>query len=119
MDDSVIYIAAVALPLLLLLVAAIADIYARPDLSWAKRLLWTAVVILLPYIGVAAYYITRPLRQPEGKKYGDEVPRTDATVDHLEALKERHESGDLDDEGYLAAKRSALGLEDETADPAS
>jgi hypothetical protein len=43
-----------------LLYVVLGDLFGRPELSgWAKAV-WTAVLILLPFLGVLAYLVARP-----------------------------------------------------------
>ena len=112
MDDRQIVIL-VVIPLILLWIAALADAFARSDLSWPKKIAWAVAILLLPFLGVALYFIARPPNPPEGKRYGDEEQRTTAVVDTLENLRAKHAAGELSDEAYLTAKQQALGLTDQ------
>ena len=101
---------AVAVPLVLLWVAAAIEIVRRRDLSLGKKVLWGLVVIFGNYVGVAAYYIARPLRPPEGKRYGETEPRSSAVVGALEELAEQQATNPLPADEYLNRKRELLGL---------
>ena len=69
-----------------------------------------ALIILTLYIGVALYFIMRPMPAPEGKRYDATVPRTSALVAEIERLHAMHEDGEIDDEAYLAAKNDLLDV---------
>lgn len=103
-------VVAIAVPLVLLWIAALVEIVSRKDLSVAKKALWIAVVIIANYVGVAAYYVARPLRPPEGKRYGETVPRSSAIVEELERLSARQTTDPLPEDEYLSRKRRLLGL---------
>ena len=111
--DAPLNVILVVIPLILLWIAALADAFSRSDLSWPKKIAWAVAILLLPFLGVALYFIARPPNPPEGKRYGDEEPRTTAVVDTLENLRAQHAAGELSDEAYLAAKRQAMGLTDQ------
>jgi len=44
---------------LVMVVYTIADIFNREDLA-AGKLVWTLIVLLVPFIGLAMYWLTRP-----------------------------------------------------------
>ncbi len=108
---DVISIVAVTVPLLLLFVASFVDLYRRDDLSVLRKALWAILILLTTYVGIAIYFIARPTRAPEGKRYGATVPRTRAIVDALEGLRAQHAAGTINDTMYLDEKRALLGLE--------
>lgn len=102
---------AILIPLVLIVAAALIDCARRRDLSVAAKVLWTALIVFTLYIGTAIYYIARPPRAPEGKRYGDSVARSSALVDTITDLRAEHLAGHLSDDTYLAKKRAMLGLD--------
>jgi hypothetical protein len=108
---DVITLVAIGIPLLLLAIAAFVDIARRPDLTMVARILWAALIVVTAYIGVAIYFIARPPRPPDGKRYDQTAPRSSAVVDELERLRSDHRVGVVDAESYLARKREILGLD--------
>jgi Phospholipase_D-nuclease N-terminal len=104
-------VVAIAIPLLLLLVVAVVDIVRRKDLTVVRKVLWIALIALTAYVGLAIYFIARPPRAPEGKRYGSTEPRSSTVVDQLEHLRSDRRTGALDDDTYLVRKREILGLD--------
>jgi hypothetical protein len=49
-------------------VLGLVDIFKRPDFDRGKRSAWVLIVVLLPIIGTAAYFITRPTLPEERDK---------------------------------------------------
>lgn len=50
----------IAIPLLLIWVLTLVDLFRRHDLSTGGKVLWALVVLILPVIGVIIYFIARP-----------------------------------------------------------
>jgi hypothetical protein len=50
----------IAIPLLLIWVLTLVDLFRRHDLSTGLKVLWALVVLILPVIGVIIYFIARP-----------------------------------------------------------
>ena len=50
----------IAIPLLLIWVLTLVDLFRRHDLSTGRKVLWALVVLILPVIGVIIYFIARP-----------------------------------------------------------
>lgn len=101
---------AIIVPLLLLWVASFVDLFRRKDLAVFRKVLWATLILLTAYVGIAIYFVARPIRAPEGKRYGTTAPRTRDIVDGIEGLREQHAEGAVDDETYLTEKRLLLGL---------
>ena len=105
-----IMVLAIFVPLVLLYIAALVDVFRRHDLSVVRKTMWVVVILLTAYIGVALYFLTRPPRVPEGKQSGDTNPHSQSVVDQLDELRGAHDRGELDDEAFLDAKRRTFGL---------
>ncbi|MGI9584347.1 MAG: PLD nuclease N-terminal domain-containing protein [Acidimicrobiia bacterium] len=108
---NVAIVIAIVVPLLLLWVAAFYDLLRRKDLSVVRKALWTALIVFTAYVGIAIYFIARPIRPPEGKRYGKTAPRARGVVDDIERARTEYASGSIDDETYLTKKRMLLGLQ--------
>lgn len=50
----------IAIPLLLIWVLVLVDLFRRHDLSTGRKVLWALLVLILPVIGVIIYLIARP-----------------------------------------------------------
>lgn len=79
-----------ALPLLALWIVALVDLAQRGDPGRSRRLLWAALVLLVPYIGVFLYLLLRP-RAPLDATI--ENSRADDLVDEVEAVLRRRNDG--------------------------
>jgi hypothetical protein len=96
--------------LVLLWIVAYVDLARRRDLSVIKKALWAAAMFFGAYIGIAAYFIMRPVAEVIGKGLNPTTPESSALVSDLESLRSTHAEGSLTDADYLAKKRDLLGL---------
>jgi hypothetical protein len=108
----------IVIPLVLLWVFTLIDIFKRGDLSGAAKALWAIAVLFLPLIGMVVYFVTRPadpLAEPDPRETPS-APSADATstttADQLAQLSSLHDSGKLSDEEFAASKAELLGRQD-------
>ncbi len=109
-------VAVVLIPLLFLWAAALFHIFRRrPDLSLQWKGIWSAVVLVFPYVGVLLYAMLRPPAEIERGQAGhhDPTPLAGALA-RLQTLVEDHDRGRIGDDAYLAAKREVFGLDAQT-----
>ena len=108
---QVFFILLIFIPLVMLWVFALVDLFQRDDLSgWAKAL-WAIAIVLFPLLGLLIYFITRPPSPAEeaaAERYrpaetGGNVP------DQLEKLAQLHDQGVLTDEEFEQQKAKLLG----------
>ena len=102
-----------------IVIAILADIFRDPDLSGVNKALWTAFIVLIPWLGVLCYIFTRggamgdrsrqsaheqqvAMRQHAG------TPAASSVTEELRGLAELHSSGVLSDAEYEAAKAKVL-----------
>ncbi len=97
-------------PLLTLWIVAYVDVARRTDLTLTRKALWAATIFFLAYIGIAAYFMMRPVAPVVGKNREATTPRSSRLVADLESLKASHAEGTVTAEDYLARKRHLLGL---------
>jgi Phospholipase_D-nuclease N-terminal len=75
----------IVIPLLLIWVLTLVDLFRRHDLSTGGTVLWALVVLVLPVIGVIIYFVARP-PQPT-----DRGPTLDGVGDEsFEPIRRRH-----------------------------
>ena len=75
----------IAIPLLLIWVLTLVDLFRRHDLSSGRKVMWALVVLILPVIGVIIYFVARP-PQPT-----DHAPALDGVGDEsFEPIRRRH-----------------------------
>ena len=75
----------IAIPLLLIWVLTLVDLFRRHDLNGSRKVLWALVVLLVPVVGVIVYFVARP-PQPT-----DRPPTSDAVGDQsYEPIRRRH-----------------------------
>ena len=53
----------VFIPLTLMWIYALIDVFLNPGLSVLARVLWLVVILFIPFFGFLAYYIFRPVRE--------------------------------------------------------
>ena len=101
----------VVAPLFLLWVVAIFHIVLRrPDLSIARKWMWSAVVIVLGYAGLLVYTMFRP-PWPVTRTGADNGTASRAALGRLRQLIEDHAAGSISDEEYARDKAALFGLD--------
>ena len=104
------------LPLALIWVFALMDIFRRDDIGGGWKAVWVACVILVPFLGTLAYLIVRPagvtedermLRAEARRALAAESPADAAS--QLQALADLHDRGKLTDDEFAAEKARVLG----------
>lgn len=101
------------IPLMMLWIYALADIFERVDLAgWAKAL-WVVFVLVLPLLGMLTYFIFRPVlpqdiqRQERYQKSLEAAQAADVT-DKLTKLSELKDKGVINEEEFQAQKAKLL-----------
>lgn len=51
---------AVVIPLVVLWVFTLMDLFKRADLSGPAKVMWVILIIVLPFVGMVIYFVTRP-----------------------------------------------------------
>jgi hypothetical protein len=75
----------IVIPLLLIWLLTLVDLFRRHDLSTGRTVLWALVVLLVPVVGVIVYFVARP-PQPT-----DRAPSLDGIGDEsFEPIRRRH-----------------------------
>ena len=100
----------IAASLVLLWIVAYVDLARRKDLSVVKKVLWGLAILFGAYIGIAAYFIMRPVPEVPGKRADATTPASSAVVEDLESLHSSYAEGSITDADYLARKRILLGV---------
>ena len=112
--EQFLYLYLFIVPLLLLWAVALWDNWRRTSRSAGAKIAWSAAVLLLPVVGVAVYFATRPVPPPNGRERPGEAT-TSGIVDELRELQNAHGRSDLDDEEFAAEKARLFGLSDPLA----
>ena len=116
------------IPLIMLWVFTLVDLFQRRDLSGAAKALWAIAIVLLPLIGMLIYFIMRESQSevPGSRPYGQTPPpppprrqvpaaAADATpgaadvADQLERLADLRDRGILSEEEFQREKDKLLG----------
>jgi hypothetical protein len=103
-------------PLIMLWIFAVMDIFGRDDMSGVSKALWVAVVILLPYLGTLIYLLTRrPTAQERAAL--DEANRDvlassspPSSAEQISTLADLHDRGKLSDTEFASEKARILGV---------
>jgi len=103
-------VAVVLVPLLVIWTLALFNIVVRrSDLSIGWKVAWSAVVILIPYVGVLIYATVRPPRLPQGSG-GSDTTATGQAIDQIHHVVAEHEAGAIDDSQFAADKAAIFGV---------
>jgi uncharacterized protein YpmS len=116
---ELIFVLLIFIPIILLWVFTLFDVFKREDLSGAAKALWAIAVLLLPVIGMIVYFVTRPPTPYEppdpavAQVDSSAEATTSSTADQLTQLSDLHDSGKLSDEEFASAKTELLGAQDD------
>ena len=119
-------ILAIFVPLIMLWVFTLVDLFHRRDLSGAAKALWAIAIVLLPLLAMLIYFIVRDSQSemPGTRPYGQTPPpparpapglaadptvKADEVADQLERLAGLHDRGILTDEEFQREKDKILG----------
>ena len=103
-------VAIVLVPLLVIWALALFNIIVRrSDLSIVWKGVWSAAVILIPYVGVLIYATVRPPTQPQGSGDSD-TTATGQAIDEIHHVVAEHEAGVIDDSRFAADKAAIFGM---------
>jgi hypothetical protein len=104
------------LPLVMMWVFALFDVFRRDDLKGWLKALWVVVVILVPFFGTLIYLIARPAGATAAERKAiDEGSRAfvakyspENTAEQLRVLADLHDRGKLTDEEFQTEKARVL-----------
>lgn len=101
------------IPLMMIWIFTLMDIFGRGDLSgWAKAL-WVLFVLFLPLLGMLVYFVVRPTLPEDIKAREDymserETAEAASAVDRLHKLSELKDKGDITQEEFERQKAKLL-----------
>lgn len=120
-DDSIGFVEAfflllIWIPLTLVWLFAVLDIFRRDDLGGASKVIWLVVVVLVPLFGTLLYLLFRvPGGTPEERAAIDAANRDfvaqyegTSTANQLKILSDLHDAGKLNDEEFASEKAKLL-----------
>jgi len=116
---EVLWILLITIPLTLIWVYAIIDLFRRDDLSNVATALWLVAIVLFPVIGTLAYLIFRPpAATPEERMLAEIATREDVSrrlsrPEQLEVLSRLHDQGKLTNEEFQREKQRILQAPEE------
>ena len=107
-------------PLIMLWVFTLVDLFQRPDLSGTAKALWAIAIVLLPLVGMLIYFILcdsevptvddRPTSEPSIQSPPEGSPPGAADVaDQLERLADLRDKSILTDDEFQREKDKLLG----------
>jgi predicted membrane channel-forming protein YqfA (hemolysin III family) len=93
-----------------MVIAAFGDIFRRTDLSGGAKAGWTALVVLVPLVGVLIYLVARPRMTAQDRQITDrEYQRRAATLsaaERIDKLAMLREEGRISPAEYDSLKRN-------------
>jgi hypothetical protein len=104
------FIALIFLPLIMVWVFALVDLFGREDLSGSGKVLWLFAIVLLPLFGAVIYFLVRPPTAEEERAAELRVATAaESPSEELERLINLHERGKIDDDEYARLKARIVG----------
>ena len=103
------WILVIIVPLVIIWVFGLADIFRRRDLSGLAKALWVLAILYLPIIGMVVYFVVRPVQGPTGP--GDYLGGGGnlTSAEEVKLLADLHDRGKLSDEEFSQEKSRILG----------
>jgi type VI protein secretion system component VasK len=105
------FILLIFIPLLMLWIFALADLFRRHDLSgWAKAL-WAIAIVLLPLLGMLIYFLTRPSdeeEQEQARRAAEQEQAVNVTQ-QLGDLAKLQKKGVITEDEFQQQKAKLLG----------
>ena len=101
------------IPMMMLWIYTLVDIFQRVDLSGWVKALWVIFVLILPLLGMLIYFIARPIlpqdvqKQQQYEKSMQAAQAADVT-DKLAKLSELRDKGVISEEEFQAQKAKLL-----------
>jgi hypothetical protein len=107
-------------PLIMLWIFTLVDLFQRPDLSGIAKAMWAIAVVLLPLIGMLIYFILRDSETPTtddrpvsippaSSDPGGSPPGAADVADQLERLADLRDKSILTDDEFQREKDKLLG----------
>jgi len=107
-------------PLIMLWVFTLVDLFQRPDLSGTAKAMWAIAVVLLPLIGMLIYFILRDSEIPTTDDRPASIPSVPSdpngsppgaadVADQLERLADLRDKSILTDDEFQREKDKLLG----------
>lgn len=107
------------IPLIMIWVFALFDIFRRDDMGGGMKALWVIIVILMPFFGTLIYLLFRPagatleeraMLDAQSREFVAQYsPTTQSPADQLKILSDLHDAGKLTDAEFEAQKAKVLG----------
>ena len=108
--ERVVAVAIVLIPLGVIWLVAFYHIIAkRSDLTIGWKAIWSAIVVLIPYVGVLIYAFVRPPAPMKGSRH-DDPTATKRAIDELHHLVEGYDSGSITDDQFASKKAAVFGM---------
>jgi hypothetical protein len=101
------------IPLMMLWIYTLADIFQRVDLSGWVKALWVIFVLFLPLLGMLIYFIARPVTEQDiavqkQVRENQEYYKTAQATEQLYALQQMLESGQISQDKYEKRKAKII-----------
>lgn len=103
------WILVIIVPLVIIWVFGLIDVFRRPDLSGLAKALWVLAILYLPIIGMIVYFVARPMSELEGP--GDYLGGAGGITpaEEVKLLADLNDRGKLSDEEFAHEKGKILG----------
>ncbi|HSP36868.1 MAG TPA: PLD nuclease N-terminal domain-containing protein [Frankiaceae bacterium] len=99
------WIALVLIPVTIIWVGCVFDIFRRDDLHPVSQILWLLAVLVLPVFGGLVYLVARPRH---AGSFAQEAPGGRSLSQQLNDLDRLHSTGAISDREFQLAKQDAL-----------
>lgn len=110
---DVFFVLLIWIPLIMIWVFVLMDLFAREDLNGWIKALWVFVIIILPFFGALFYLIFRPFTAADAEAQASYVAEQDydkaaTAADKLHKLSELRDKGDITQEEFDKQKAKLL-----------
>ncbi len=108
--ESIVAVSIVLIPLGVIWLLALYHIIAkRSDLTIGWKAIWSAAVVLIPYVGVLIYAFLRPPAPVKGSRHNDPTA-TRRAIDEIHRLVADHDSDSITDDQFASKKAAIFGM---------
>jgi membrane protein implicated in regulation of membrane protease activity len=109
---ELIFVLLIFIPLVMLWIFALSDLFRRADISGLAKALWAIAIVFFPLIGMVIYFIVRPADAKSHEEVREETQAEETSeaekLEHLEKLAVLKDNGTITEEEFTRMKTQLL-----------